>query len=76
MEIDEHLKYTLYVKSFPGEISFAYTVGLAYSSTLAPGPESQWYRAGLPTTSYRRNISVTERLYDPVIRPYIKSAYA
>lgn len=62
MEIDEHLKYTLYVPLYPLEVPFAYTVGLAYSSILAPGPESQWYPAGLPTTSCRWNIPVLVNL--------------
>lgn len=53
MEIDEHLKYTLYVC-----LLFLYTPLLmsrvAYNSTRARGLGNQWFRAGHRTTSYRQ----------------------
>lgn len=56
MEIDEHLKYTLYVTA----IHLLQTMQLslipipACNSTLAPEPANPWSRAGRPTTSCNR----------------------
>lgn len=51
MEIDEHLKYTLYVSLFAISHLFPLTLFAAYNSTLALVPESQWYHAAPQITS-------------------------
>jgi hypothetical protein len=53
MEIDEHLKYTLYVTAIHSspEMRLSLTFISACNSTHAPEPANPWSRAGRPTTS-------------------------
>lgn len=53
MEIDEHLKYTLYVVPYllPQNLHVMLIRMPAYNSTPAHEPANRWYRAEHPTTS-------------------------
>jgi hypothetical protein len=55
MEIDEHLKYTLYVTaSLPFNFTFTNVLSLAaYNSILAREPVSRWYRDGRLIISFK-----------------------
>lgn len=58
MEIDEHLKYTLYVVAFLLCALMTDRIA-AYSSILARALANRWFRAGPPTTSCRRGRQLT-----------------
>lgn len=53
MEIDEHLKYTLYVATLPPYVRSTDSM-TAYSSTPARALANRWSRVGLRTTSCRQ----------------------
>jgi hypothetical protein len=60
MEIDEHLKYTLYV-SASLLYAFSTNVIVASSSILARALVNQWFRAGLRTTSCRQSQQLSKK---------------
>ena len=60
MEIDEHLKYTLYVVTFL-LYAFSTNVSVASSSIPARALANQWFRAGLRTTSCRQSQQLSKK---------------
>jgi hypothetical protein len=56
MEIDEHLKYTLYVPHLLQEVLA--NVATASNSILARALASRWFREGLQTTSCKLRLNL------------------